>query len=538
MSNLPVSPTKPVVLCILDGWGSREEAEDNAIILGNTPNFDHMSQTCPMAFLDTSGLAVGLPDGQMGNSEVGHTNLGAGRVIMQDLPRINAAIAQGNFSEIAALKATIDSLKSTGGTCHLMGLISPGGVHSHQDHMVALVRAMSDAGIPVAVHGFLDGRDVPPSSALSYIQKFEQDIGPYQQARIASLTGRYYAMDRDKRWDRVEEAFNGMTAAIGDTAGSALEAITASYAHNVTDEFLRPTIIGDYHGMQDGDAIIMANFRADRAREILTALVNPDFDGFTRRRLPKFCARLGMSDYSAALSPFMATLFPSEKIIDTLGEIISHHGLTQLRIAETEKYAHVTFFFNGGNEEAYPGEDRILIPSPDVATYDLKPEMSAPEVTDNLVAAITSNKYDLIVANFANPDMVGHTGIMAAAKIAVETVDNSLGRLQEALTHVGGTMLVTADHGNIEMMADHDSGQPHTAHTTSLVPVILVNEAAAARLLDDGDHFTLNSGTLADVAPTILTLMGLTPPVSMTGESLLKLASDQAAKTTGDRASA
>ncbi|PCI33876.1 MAG: phosphoglycerate mutase (2,3-diphosphoglycerate-independent) [Alphaproteobacteria bacterium] len=514
--------TKPVVLCILDGWGSRSEAVDNAIILGNTPNFDRLTKTCPMAHLETSGLKVGLPDGQMGNSEVGHTNLGGGRVVLQDLPRIGAAITDGHFDGIDSLKATIASLKSTGGTCHLMGLLSPGGVHSHQDHMVALAKALSEAGIPVAVHGFLDGRDVPPSSAAGFVEKFEQDIKGFDKVTIATLTGRYYAMDRDQRWDRVTKAYNGMVSAVGDRRNTALAAIEASYAEKITDEFLLPAIIGDYDGMKDGDAILMANFRADRAREILTALVDPAFDGFPRDRMPQFCSRLGMSDYSVALNAFMTTLFPSDQLQDTLGEIVSRSGRTQLRIAETEKYAHVTFFFNGGSEEIYDGEDRILVPSPDVATYDLQPEMSAPEVTDKLIEAITALKYDLIVVNFANPDMVGHTGIMAAAKIAVETIDNSLGRLTEALLQVGGTMLVTADHGNIELMRDQQTHQPHTAHTTNLVPFILVNGDSASALLPDGENFVLNDGCLADVAPTILRLMGLEQPAAMTGTCLLK----------------
>ncbi|MCF8474684.1 MAG: 2,3-bisphosphoglycerate-independent phosphoglycerate mutase [Emcibacter sp.] len=523
MTTIAISPTKPVVLCILDGWGSRTDAVDNAIILGNTPNFDMMTKTCPMAQLKTSGLDVGLPDGQMGNSEVGHTNLGSGRIVLQDLPRINKAIMEGSLAENPQLLATIKKLKATRGTCHLMGLLSPGGVHSHQDHMVALAHALSDANIPVAIHGFLDGRDTPPSSALEFVEKFEQDISTLNHVKIATLTGRYFAMDRDKRWDRVERAYLGMVSALGNKADNALSAIKNSYAENVTDEFMLPTIIGHFDGMKDGDAILMANFRSDRAREILTALVDPAFDGFVRKKLPKFCSHLGMSEYSDALDPFMDTLFTSEELIDTLGEIVSHNGLKQLRIAETEKYAHVTFFFNGGSENAYVGEDRILVPSPDVATYDLKPEMSAPEVTDKLVLAIQSGKYDLIVVNFANPDMVGHTGVMSAAKIAVETIDHSLGRLRKALKDVSGTMLVTADHGNIELMKDQTTGQPHTAHTTNLVPFILVNGEAAAELLNDDEKFKLNNGCLADVAPTILSLMGLEQPQAMTGHSLLTI---------------
>jgi len=539
MSILPINPTRPVVLCILDGWGCRSDERDNAIILGQTPNYDLMRRSCPMARLKTSGLAVGLPEGQMGNSEVGHTNLGAGRVVLQDLPRIDKSIANGDFTEIVALKSAIARLKSTGGTCHLMGLMSPGGVHSHQDHMVALAEIFAKAGIPVAVHAFLDGRDVPPSSARDFVRKFEHDSGKFAGVKIATVTGRYYAMDRDKRWNRVEKAYNAMVDAVGKPADTALGAIEASYADDLTDEFMLPAIIGSYKGMKDGDAVLMANFRADRAREILTALVDPLFDGFARHRKVDFCSRLGMSEYSVALNKYIDILFPSEGLVDTLGEVVAHNGLTQLRIAETEKYAHVTFFFNGGSEEVYDGEDRILIPSPDVATYDLKPEMSAPEVTDNLVRAITSDKYDLIVVNFANPDMVGHTGILSAAEIAVETIDHSLGRLRAALEQVGGTMLVTADHGNIELMKDQQTGEPYTAHTTNLVPFILVNGAAAAELLDDGDKIVLENGCLADVAPTLLGLMGLEQPSAMTGHSLLKItSSDQNMTKTGDLAPA
>lgn len=529
MTENTTDRAKPVVLCILDGWGSRSDAENNAIILGQTPNFDRMTETCPMAYLQTSGLQVGLPDGQMGNSEVGHTNLGGGRVVLQDLPRINKSIADGNFPHIGPLKTLIAQLKLTGGTCHLLGLLSPGGVHSHQDHIVALSQALSQAGIPVAIHAFLDGRDVPPRSAVGFMTEFEQDISLLKGVRVATVSGRYYAMDRDNRWDRVERAYRTIAEATGEQAEQALNAIEDGYKNDLTDEFILPTVIGNFDGMKDGDALVMANFRADRAREIVTSFVDPNFDSFPRKHPLKFCCRLGMSEYSEALTEFMDVMFPSDKLADTLGEVISQNGLTQLRIAETEKYAHVTFFFNGGSEGVFPGEDRILIPSPNVATYDLQPEMSAPEVTEKLVTAITSGKYDLIVVNFANPDMVGHTGIMSAAKIAVETVDNSLGQLERALTQVGGTMLVTADHGNIETMKDLTSGQPHTAHTTNLVPFILVNGAAASYLLADGGEFSLNDGCLADVAPTILSLMRLDKPQAMTGHSLLN---------TGDQATA
>ena len=522
MTNKALHATKPVVLCILDGWGYRDDSENNAIALADTPNYDRFLDECPRGYLETSGLAVGLPEGQMGNSEVGHMNLGGGRVVMQDLPRIDSCIADGKLGAVDNLKKLVAALKDSGGTCHLMGLLSPGGVHSHQDHMVALARECAKAGIPVAIHAFLDGRDVPPKSALEFIDRFENDIAGLDNVSIATVSGRYYAMDRDKRWDRVKLAYGAMADAKGEKYDSARAVIEASYAADKTDEFVLPAVVGDYAGMQDGDGLLMANFRADRAREILTCFVDPHFDGFRRDRLINFAAQTGMVEYSVALNEFMTALFPAEEILDTLGEIVSRSGKTQLRIAETEKYAHVTFFFNGGSEDVYGGEDRILIPSPDVATYDLKPEMSAPEVTDKLVEAITSKKYDLIVVNFANPDMVGHTGVMEAALKAVETIDTSLGRLSDALEQAGGTMLVTADHGNIELMKDPVTDQPHTAHTTNLVPFLLVNAPAAAADLPEGQVLALESGKLADVAPTVLDLMGLDQPAAMTGHSLLK----------------
>ncbi|MFC7048257.1 2,3-bisphosphoglycerate-independent phosphoglycerate mutase [Emcibacter nanhaiensis] len=523
MTSKALHATKPVVLCILDGWGYRDDSENNAIALAPTPNYDRFLEECPRGFLETSGLAVGLPEGQMGNSEVGHMNLGGGRVVMQDLPRIDSCIAEGKLGEVDNLRKLIAALKDSGGTCHLMGLLSPGGVHSHQDHMVALAKECAKAGVPVAIHAFLDGRDVPPKSALGFIEKFEKDIAGLDNVAIATVSGRYYAMDRDKRWDRVKLAYDAMAEAKGEKYDSARTVIGASYNDDKTDEFVLPAVVGDYAGMKDGDGLLMANFRADRAREILTCFVDPHFDGFTRDRLITFAAQTGMVEYSAALNEYMTALFPAEEILDTLGEIVSRSGKTQLRIAETEKYAHVTFFFNGGSEEVYAGEDRILIPSPDVATYDLQPEMSAPEVTDNLVEAITSKKYDLIVVNFANPDMVGHTGVMEAALKAVETIDTSLGRLRDALELAGGTMLVTADHGNIELMKDPVTDQPHTAHTTNLVPFLLVNAPAAAADLPQGEALALENGKLADVAPTVLDLMGLDQPAAMTGHSLLKV---------------
>jgi 2,3-bisphosphoglycerate-independent phosphoglycerate mutase len=506
-----------VVLCILDGWGQRDETRDNAIRQAKTPVYDRLMAHCPHALLETSGAAVGLPDGQMGNSEVGHMNLGGGRVVLQDLPRINAAITAGELARRPALTALIERLKESGGTCHLMGLLSPGGVHSHQDHMVELARLVARAGVPVAVHGFLDGRDTPPRSAADFIATFQSAIADLPGVALQSLCGRFYAMDRDKRWDRVARAYGCLTAAQGRRAPDAARAIAASYAADIGDEFVEPCALGDYAGMADGDGLLMANFRADRAREILTALVDPDFDGFPRARRVRFAALAGMVDYSAALAGLIPALFPPERLTNTLGEVIAKAGLRQLRIAETEKYAHVTFFFNGGEEAVFEGEDRILIPSPKVATYDLQPEMSAPEVTDRLVEAITGQTYDLIVCNYANPDMVGHTGVMAAAVRAVEVIDHCLGRLVEALAQVGGAVLITADHGNIEKMADA-GGAPYTAHTLSRVPVLLVGAAAHG----------LADGRLADVAPTLLALMGLAQPEEMTGVCLLV---DQSAET-------
>jgi len=505
---------RPALLCILDGWGHRvPPTSDNAISQARTPNIHHLMATSPHALIDASELHVGLPTGQMGNSEVGHMNLGGGRVVMQDLPRIDLAIQDGSLARNPFLIAFISALKTTGGTCHLMGLLSPGGVHSHQAHMAALVRIVSAAGVPVAIHAFLDGRDTPPSSALAYLKDFQASIAGAAPVRFATISGRYYAMDRDKRWERVTLAYDAMVDRVGEKAATAEDAVTRSYAAGKTDEFVLPTIIDNYAGMKNGDGVLMGNFRADRAREILTALLDPLFDGFKRNRLIRFAAALGMVEYSTALNQFMTLLFSPESVRHGLGELVAEHGLKQLRIAETEKYAHVTFFFNGGDERVFEGEDRILVPSPKVATYDLQPEMSAPEVTDRLVEAIDSGKYDLIVCNYANGDMVGHTGNIPAAIKAVECIDTCLGRLTDAIRRQGGVMLVTADHGNAEQMFDHDSGQPHTAHTLNRVPVMLVNGPAGVK--------TLRDGRLADIAPTMLALMGLKQPAEMTGHSLL-----------------
>ena len=506
------SPTpRPVVLCILDGWGERDETDHNAIAAAETPVWDRLRATCPHARLDASGGQVGLPDGQMGNSEVGHTNIGAGRVVMQDLPRIDAAVADGGLAGTPALAGFVEALKRSGGTANLMGLISPGGVHSHQGQIAALANILADAGIPVAVHAFLDGRDTPPSSGRGYMQDF---LAAAPRATIATVTGRYYAMDRDKRWERVAKAYAAMAEGEADAvAADVLAAIDAAYAGGTTDEFVPATVIGGYKGMRDGDGVLMANFRADRAREILSALLDPAFDGFARPRRIAFAAAAGLVEYSAALAQLMTAIFPPLALDNVLGQVVADAGLKQLRVAETEKYAHVTFFLNGGREEVFPGEDRILVPSPKVATYDLQPEMSAGQVTDQLVEAIESGKYDLIVVNYANTDMVGHSGIMEATVRAVEAVDRCLGRLEAAVRKADGALLITADHGNAEYMRDAATGQPHTAHTHNLVPVLLAPDGKYA------EHIA--SGRLSDLAPTILELMELAKPAEMTGRSLI-----------------
>jgi len=511
MTDRPTAVPRPVVLCILDGWGHRESCENNAICEGPTPNLDRLFKEAPHALIDASEGEVGLPAGQMGNSEVGHMNLGAGRVVMQDLPRIDAAIADGSFAANPVLQDAIAALKKSGGTAHVMGLLSPGGVHSHQDQIAALAEILAEAGLPVAVHSFLDGRDTPPRSALDYLKAFQAKA---PRATVATVSGRYYAMDRDKRWARVEKAHRVLVAAEGERAADPLQAVEQSYAAGTNDEFVLPTVIGGYSGMKDGDGLFMANFRADRAREILAALLDPAFEGFETGGQPAFACAVGMVEYSTALNPFLTTLYPPEDLSETLGEIVAEAGKQQLRIAETEKYAHVTFFFNGGREEVFEGEERILVPSPDVATYDLKPEMSAPEVTDKLIAAIESGKFDLIVCNYANGDMVGHTGDLAAAMKAVATVDTAVGRLAETVERVGGCILVTADHGNAEQMSDKNTGQPHTAHTMNKVPLLLINGPAQVGALADG--------RLADIAPTLLDLLGLPRPEAMTGKSLIK----------------
>jgi 2,3-bisphosphoglycerate-independent phosphoglycerate mutase len=500
---------RPVMLVILDGFGWREETADNAVALAHTPNFDRLWQAGPKAFLHTSGDDVGLPDGQMGNSEVGHINIGAGRVVPQELARIGRAIADGSLASAPALQTLIHTAQRTGGTCHLMGLVSDGGVHGHQDHAVALAQIIADAGINIAVHIFTDGRDTGPQTAATLIPAFVKALP--KSAAVATISGRYYTMDRDQRWDRIALAYNAISAAAGPHFPNADSVIQAAYTESITDEFIHPAIIGDYRGIKDGDVLLCFNFRADRIRELLAPLLDPDFDGFPRPQHKKLAYAAGMTQYSEHLATTMGALFAPITLKNILGEIVANAGRTQLRMAETEKYPHVTYFLNGGEETPYAGEDRIMVPSPKIATYDLQPEMSAPELAEKAVAAINTGKYDLIVLNFANPDMVGHTGSLAAAITAVETVDAGLGRIADAVVAQGGALLVTADHGNCEMMRDPETGGPHTAHTTNPVPVFLTGKPGA--------H--LHDGRLADLAPTLLDLMDLEKPKEMTGTSLL-----------------
>ena len=500
---------KPVILCILDGWGIGPTLADNAPHLAHTPNFDRLMATCPNATLITHGRAAGLPDGQMGNSEVGHTNIGAGRVVAMDLGMIDLAIEDGSFFENPALSDFVKTIKNSGGRAHIGGLVSPGGVHAHQDHIIAAARALTDAGLEVVIHAITDGRDVAPKSAEAQLAALNAALP--KGARVVTVCGRYFAMDRDTRWDRVEKAYRLIADGTGTAFPDAASAIRAAYDAGTTDEFIEPAVMPGYDGIHDGDGLFFVNFRADRAREILAAIGDPDFSGFDRGARPALAAMLGMVDYSKAHDRYMTTIFPKQEIVNTLAEWVGKQGLRQFHIAETEKYPHVTFFLNGGKEPPVPGETRYMAQSPKVATYDLQPEMSAAEVTDHLVAAIAEG-FDLIVVNYANPDMVGHTGDLAAAIAACEAVDDGLGRVLAALDKAGGAMIVTADHGNCETMIDPATGGPHTAHTTNPVPVILVGGP-------DGAH--LRDGILADLAPSVLQLMGLPQPPDMTGRSLI-----------------
>lgn len=500
---------KPVVLCILDGWGLSEDTEANAPYLADTPTFDAIMAKGPHAKLITHGPDVGLPSGQMGNSEVGHTNIGAGRVVAMDLGQIDLAIEDGSFFANSALQNFIGKVKAAGGTAHLLGVVSDGGVHGHLNHIIAAAKAITDAGVPVALHAVTDGRDVAPKSALTYITELEERLP--DGARVASVCGRYFAMDRDNRWERVSEAYGAMIKGKGRSAVSARNAVDQAYQQSETDEFIVPTVLDGYHGIKDGDGFFCLNFRADRAREILRAIGEPGFDDFDTGPRPQLSALLGMVEYSDGHSAYMTTVFPKRDIINTLGEWVAKNGLSQFRLAETEKYPHVTFFLNGGKEVPEANEDRFMPKSPKVATYDLQPEMSSAEVTAKFVEAIGAG-YDLIITNYANPDMVGHTGDLQAAIRACEAVDQGLAQVVAALEKVGGAMIVTADHGNCEMMVDPETGGPHTAHTLNPVPVALVGGPAGVSLRD---------GRLSDLAPTLLELMALDQPPEMTGKSLL-----------------
>ena len=501
-----------MLLLILDGWGHREETEHNAIAHAEVPNWRRLVAGSPHTLVDTHGLHVGLPPEQMGNSEVGHMNIGAGRVVYQDLTRIDQAVADGSFARNAALLGAIDAVRSNGGTLHLMGLVSPGGVHSSEEHLLAMLDLAHERGASkVAVHAFLDGRDTPPRSAGASLERLAARCAA-TGARIATVIGRYYAMDRDQRWERVEPAYRAISDAHAEHhAPDARAALEAAYARGESDEFVQPTVVAGHAPVADGDAFVFMNFRADRARELTAAFVRPDFAGFARPRALALSAYVTLTEYAADL-PVTAVAFAPQSTRNTLPEYLASLGLEQLRIAETEKYAHVTFFFNGGREAPFPGEERILVPSPKVATYDLKPEMSCPEVTERLCAAIRSRAFDFIVCNLANPDMVGHTGVFAAAVKAAEAVDRALGAIESALREVGGEMLVTADHGNLECMRDESTGQAHTAHTMGPVPLVYLGR--------DGVRL-LPGGSLCDLAPTVLALMDLPQPAEMTGRSLV-----------------
>ena len=507
---------KPTVLLILDGYGERKEKEGNAIALAKTPVMDRLKKEFPYVEGQASGLFVGLPDGQMGNSEVGHMNMGAGRIVYQELTRITKSIQDGDFFENKALKAAVEHCKKEDSALHFMGLVSSGGVHSHIEHIYGLLELAKRAGLKkVYLHAFLDGRDTPPDSGKSFLLAVEKKMQELHVGEIATISGRYYAMDRDKNYDRVEKAYRAMVEGTGEKASSVEEAIDASYAKKVYDEFVLPTVIekdGAVHTVSDGDAMIFFNFRPDRAREICHAFCDDDFS-FFERGARKNIFFVCFTDYDPTI-PNKHVAFEKEEIHNTLGEVVSNLGKNQLRIAETEKYAHVTFFFNGGKEEPYENEDRILVPSPkEVPTYDLKPEMSCYTVTEKLTEAIHSGKYDLVVANFANPDMVGHTGVLPAAIKAIEVVDECMGKVVDAVESMHGNLFILADHGNADIMIDEKTGEPYTAHTTNPVPFILVSEEK---------HKLREGGCLADVAPTLLELMGIPQPKEMTGKSLLE----------------
>ena len=500
---------KPLVLMILDGFGIAP-VEGNAIAAANKPNLDKIFAENPHTQIGASGMDVGLPDGQMGNSEVGHTNIGAGRIVYQELTRITKSAQDGDMDKNEALLKAMNNAKDNGKALHLMGLLSDGGVHSHNTHLYALLEMAKRVGVEkVFVHCFMDGRDVPPSSGKDYVKELMDKLEEIGVGKIATVMGRYYAMDRDNRWERVEKAYAAMVYGEGEQAECPLCAMQNSYDKEVTDEFVVPTVVKGAEPISQGDSVIFYNFRPDRAREITRTLVDPDFTGFERKKGFFPLTYVCMTQYDATM-PNVEVAYKPESLVNTFGEYISNKGLTQLRIAETEKYAHVTFFFNGGVEKQYPGEDRILVKSPAVATYDLQPEMSAYEVTDKMVEAVKSGKYDALILNYANCDMVGHTGVFEAAVKAVEAVDTCVGRVVEAVKEMGGCVLLTADHGNADKMVD-DDGTPFTAHTTNPVPFCVINHPCQLR----------EGGRLADIAPTMLKVLGLEQPAEMTGESII-----------------
>lgn len=506
---------KPVVLCIMDGWGIPVDNKYSAIAKANVPNYNNFLKEYPNSKLNASGEFVGLPEGQMGNSEVGHTNIGAGRLVLQTLPMINKNVANNTLKDRPVIKDFISKMKSSNKTMHLIGLMSNGGVHSHINHIINITKSFADNGINVNLHFIADGRDVAQKSALTFVETLNNELKNYSNVKIATINGRFYAMDRDKRWDRIEKAYNTIVLAESEkNFKTTEEAIENSYANEITDEFIVPATISDYKGMQDGDGFLFCNFRADRARELTMALGDKNFDAFARKKVVNFTVMGELTEYSEDHAKYLETVYTPDEIVNSLGEVVSNAGLTQLRIAETEKYAHVTFFFNGGKETVFKGEERVLINSPKVATYDLQPEMSAEAVKNGVIDAINSNKFDLIVINFANPDMVGHTGIMDAAIKACEAVDKCIGEIAEKVKEKDGIMFITADHGNAEKMFDETTSQPFTAHTTNLVPFIMVG--------NDVKNIKLNDGSLCDIAPTILQVMELKQPKEMTGKSLIK----------------
>ncbi|MBN9542224.1 MAG: 2,3-bisphosphoglycerate-independent phosphoglycerate mutase [Alphaproteobacteria bacterium] len=502
-----------VLLCILDGFGLAPSSKDNAITSAETPFFDEAFSKYPYARISTSGLDVGLPEGQMGNSEVGHMSIGSGRIILQDLPKINDAIETGSVKGNKVIKQIIEKYTGSENSFHLMGLLSDGGVHSHQDHMIYIAKYLAEQKVDVKIHAFLDGRDTPPQSAKIYLENLQKQIQSFNNISIATIAGRYYAMDRDKRWDRVEKAYNAIVLSSGDIAENALDVLENSYRNQVLDEFVIPTVIGNYKGIQDGDGFLFTNFRADRARQLSHALIDQAFDKFERKKVINFGLKSGMMEYSDLLAKSMDSVFPNEEVLNTLPQVLADNNLKQLRIAETEKYAHVTFFFNGGVEKVLPGEDRVLIPSPKVATYDEIPEMSAYDLTEKLVDEIETEKYDFIAVNYANCDMVGHTGNFKASVEAVETIDKCVKDLSEAALKHDYIMLITADHGNVEQMENGE--QAHTSHTLNPVPLIILTKDKKI------GSFGIQDGRLCDVAPTILEIMNIKTPVEMTGKSLL-----------------